>query len=224
MTKGAVQSSRACLYASGAVVYVFLALLIDTLITQGINWPVHWRDLHRIINGFDLYKFIVWFAAPFLLCLPRMDWGWFGVKRLRRGDWLLLGALVLVCLGAILIIPLFPGLSAAYAGIGHAPLKYKKAFLAHQLLWLVSWLPGWEFLHRYFLLRPMMRVLPRYGWLIVPLSEGLYHLQKPPLEMIGMVLFSLVLTWWAIRRRNLLLPFLAHLAIELELTIFLLSA
>jgi membrane protease YdiL (CAAX protease family) len=214
---------RAWFYAAAAVVYVFLALLIDTLIAQGVDRPFYWRALYKTIDGFELYKFIVWFVAPFLVSLPWMDWGWFGVKRWRRADWLLLGALAVICLGTILIIPLFPSLSATYSGVGSLPPRQKQAFLVHQVLWLASWLPGWEFLHRYFLLRPMMRVLPRFGWLVVPLSEGLYHLQKPPLEMAGMVLLSLVLTWWSMKRRNMLLPFLAHLAIELELIIFLVT-
>ena len=46
--------------------------------------------------------------------------------------------------------------------------------------------------------------------------EGLYHLQKALPEMGGMVVFSLIVTPWSMRRRNLLLPFLAHLLIELE--------
>ena len=37
-----------------------------------------------------------------------------------------------------------------------------------------------------------------------------------------MVAFSVILTAWALRRRNTLLPFLAHLAIEVELVLFML--
>jgi hypothetical protein len=40
------------------------------------------------------------------------------------------------------------------------------------------------------------------------------------LEAGGMVLYSVVLTLWAIRRKNALLPFLAHLTIEIELIVF----
>jgi len=39
-----------------------------------------------------------------------------------------------------------------------------------------------------------------------------------------MVALSLVLTLWARKRQNVLLPFLVHLAIELELLVFLLRA
>ena len=74
-------------------------------------------------------------------------------------------------------------------------------------------------MHRYFLLRPVMHRFPRYGWLIVPLCETIYHLQKPLLEAGGMAVFSLLLTWWTMKRRNMLLPFIAHLYIEILLAI-----
>ncbi|MCC6490869.1 MAG: CPBP family intramembrane metalloprotease, partial [Candidatus Hydrogenedentes bacterium] len=78
----------------------------------------------------------------------------------------------------------------------------------------------WEFLHRYFLVRPFSARWPRYGWLVVPVSEGAYHLQKHWTEMILMVAFSVALTWWTVRRKNALLPFLAHLFVEVELIAF----
>ncbi|MCL4694164.1 MAG: CPBP family intramembrane metalloprotease, partial [Candidatus Hydrogenedentes bacterium] len=100
----------------------------------------------------------------------------------------------------------------------------KWEIIARGMLWTFSWLIGWEFLHRYFLLRPFAARWPRFGWLIVPFSEGVYHLQKAPIEAAGMVVFSLVLTAWALRRRNALLPFLAHLLVEIELVLFLVLA
>lgn len=207
--------------AAAALVYVLLVLLVDTMAVYNVVGPIHWRifrwRMAGALAGFDLYKFAFWFLVPFLIALRWMDWGWFGVARWRRGDWILLAALAGVCLGAVLLIPLFPSLRATYTGLGSQP---KLPYLAHELLWIVSWLPGWELLHRYVLLRPLMRVMPRAGWLVIPVFEGLYHLQKPLPEMAGMVVFSLFLTWWAMKRRNIALPFLAHLSIELELVLF----
>ena len=54
---------------------------------------------------------------------------------------------------------------------------------------------------------------------MVPLCETIYHLQKPLLEAGGMAVFSLLLTWWTMKRRNMLLPFVAHLYIEILLAI-----
>jgi hypothetical protein len=57
----------------------------------------------------------------------------------------------------------------------------------------------------------------------VPLIEALYHVvqNKPALECLGVAAMSLVFTFWVVRRRNALLPFLGHLVIELELIAFL---
>ena len=100
------------------------------------------------------------------------------------------------------------------------------------MVWNLSWLPGWEFLHRYFLLKAVQRealdrgrFLPgwrwaQWAWLLVPVSETLYHLQKPGLEAVGMFAFSVVLTFWCLKRRNWLFGFLLHLTIEVELLVF----
>jgi membrane protease YdiL (CAAX protease family) len=53
--------------------------------------------------------------------------------------------------------------------------------------------------------------------MLVPLAEGGYHLLKPWPETLAMVAFSVVMTQYALRRKNLVIPFLAHLAVELFL-------
>jgi membrane protease YdiL (CAAX protease family) len=92
------------------------------------------------------------------------------------------------------------------------------------MAWNASWLIGWEFMHRYMLLGAAQKAAPHWGWLLVPLSETLYHLQKPPIEMLGMLALSVVLTLWCMKRGNWLLGFLVHLIIEVELLIFLMIA
>jgi membrane protease YdiL (CAAX protease family) len=91
--------------------------------------------------------------------------------------------------------------------------------IAPQLIWVASWLVGWEFLHRYALLRAVERAWPRWGWLWVPASEFIFHLQKPLLEALGMLAFSLLATTWARRRRSILLPLAVHFAIEAGLAL-----
>ena len=119
---------------------------------------------------------------------------------------------------AMLLIPMVPSLKATYGGFA-APGQ-----AVGHLTWTLSWLIGWEFLHRYVLLTHLDARWPNWGWLVIPFVEGAYHFvqQKPWPETLGMVALSLVVTSWARRRRNVLLPFLAHLAIELELIVFLL--
>ena len=121
---------------------------------------------------------------------------------------------------AIAAIPLFPSLVGQYGEMGLGAAGAKWAFVRRNLLWTASWLAGWEFLHRYVLVRKVHERWPRYGWLLVPLVEVVYHLQKPFVEAVGMGVFSILATQWTLRRRNVLLPFLAHLAIELGLLCF----
>ncbi len=173
------------------------------------------------LHGFDGYKFVAWFVIPFAICLPRMDWGYLGIGRWKRCDWAFLAVLAAIGVVAVLAIQVFPSLGKIYPGYGRFPIETRMLIAKRHLLWIVWWLVGWGFLHRYFLLTHVGKCWPRFGWLVIPLSEGVYHLTKPPLEAAGMVIFSLVLTFWALKRRNALLPFLAHLLIELELLVYL---
>ncbi len=227
--------------------YVAAVLLADTLAAMGLRKPLdfsmfRWRPgtlyalasdagvpnsliawmNSRLLQQFDLFKCVFWFALPLLFSLRKMDWGALGVKRWTRTDLYLMGGLAVAGFAAILLIPVVPALRHTYHGMGSLAASQKALYFFLQITWIASWLPGWEFIHRYFLLRRAQAVWPRFGWLLVPFSEGVYHLQKPGLEALGMVALSVVLTQWAMRRRNVLLPFLVHLIIEIELVAFLL--
>ena len=173
---------------------------------------------HPIFHGADLFKFTAWFLIPFVFCLPRMDWGYFGIKRWVRSDYYLLAMVIVIELLAVLSVRLFPTLRAALPDLrNESALEFT--------LWNLSWLVGWEFMHRYLLLRRLSVSFPRFGWLLIPIYEGAYHLVWPTLLMpAGMVIFSLIATYWSLKRRNGLLPFLAHLVIEFQLTVFLILA
>ena len=209
-------------WLAGCVAYVTVVLGADALATLNVDWPWHWGALRwRSLGLFDGFKFLFWLVVPFAVSVRGMDWGAFGFRGWRWRDVWLLGGLALAGLCAVLLIPLVPALREVYPGFGDRSAAVRWAVGLRYSIWLVSWLPGWEFLHRYVLLRAADRRWARYGWLLVPLSEGLYHLQKPFLEMAGMVVFSVVLCQWSLRRKNVLLPFLAHLTVELELILFL---
>jgi hypothetical protein len=205
--------------------YVAAVLAVDTLAVHGVTWPVHWGMFHWIgWHGADLFKLVFWLVVPFVISIPWMDWGYFGVSRWRRVDLYLLAGLVVIGAIAVLIIPMFPSLRAWYPGLGRASASAKWHYALFTVVWTLSWLAGWEFLHRYFLLTNLSAVWPRFGWILIPISEGAYHLQKPLLEAGGMVALSVILTLWALQRRNTLLPFVVHLSIELELLAFQLLA
>ncbi len=229
------------------VAYVAAVLTIDTLVAMGVKQPIRWTMFawhpgsvyafateHGVpsaavswlklilLRQFDVFKFTMWFLVPFVFSLWWMDWGALGVRRWKKTDLYLLLGLAALGMAAMLLIPLIPSLSQTYGGLNHLSSGQKWGALVLRMVWILSWLPGWEFLHRYVLLRRVSVQWPKFGWLLVPFSEGVYHLQKPPLEALGMVVLSLVLTQWALRRRNVMLPFMVHFIIEIELLVFLL--
>lgn len=229
------------------IAYVAGVLAVDTLAVMGVNKPIHWSmfswhpaTVYKfatdhgmpsalvswmkliLLRQFDVFKFVMWFFIPFVFSLWWMDWGALGFRRWKRVDLYLLLGLAALGMAAMILIPLVPSLNATYGGLGHLSSGKKWGTLILQIVWIVSWLPGWEFMHRYVLLRKVSVQWPQFGWILVPVFEGLYHLQKPLLEALGMVVLSIFLTQWTLRRRNVMLPFLVHLIIEIELMVFLL--
>ncbi len=225
------------------IAYVITVLGIDTLAVQGVQWPWNWAFfnwyghqvhgfvslpgilsfdwlLHPVLSSFNWFRFLFWFVVPFIFCLRNFAWSWLDCRSWSKVDVILLGAILLVGVFVMALVPHLPGVRDIYPTMGRKYDAFPWFLLLNRLLWVVSWLIGWEFLHRYVLLRALDKRWGKWGWLLVPVSEGIYHLQKPLVEALGMVVFSLVLTHWARKRKNLLLPFLAHLIIEIELIIF----
>lgn len=239
------------LVAALVVAYVAAVLSVDTLATKGVQFGIDWRSfdwrpsdiaaalntaLPRFLfellaspraNNFDLFKFTLWFVVPFLLCVWRMDWKAWGWGRWRWTDWLLLLLALVGGIAAVMIIPYVPALSQLYQYQTNLTVQQKLNAVLNYNLWCLSWLVGWEFLHRYLLLAALGKFLPRggWGWLIVPLliasSEAAYHLVKPWPEMLGMFAFGFLASLWAYQRSNWLLPLVAHWFIEMSLIIFL---
>lgn len=206
-----------------ALVYAAVVLAIDALAAGNVRTPFHWNKfLWRSESNFDYFKFLFWLILPLTISLPRMDWQYFTFKRWKRVDIYLLIGLASAGLLALTVIPFVPQLRAWYPSLAEASPAMKEHWVRTNALWLLSWYPGWEFLNRYFLLRPLVERWPRAGWLLVPVAEGLYHLQKHWMEAGLSLIGSIALTGWAALRRNLLLPFLVHGAVEIGLVIFML--
>lgn len=214
--------------ALAAVAYVILVHTVDTLATHSSTLLLDWRIFRwHLSSGFDLFTFTAWFVVPLLVSLPALDLQYFTFRSWKKIDWWIL-ALVVAGGGLVMLaLPHLPGVGQYYRGWGDLPLDARGRNAAHALLWTFSWLLGWEFTHRYFLLKNLADAWPRQRWFpalaVVPLIEVLYHAVqgKPLLETLGMGALSVVFCLWALRRRNALLPFLGHLAIEVELIAFL---
>ncbi len=237
------------------ILYVVVVLGVDTLAAKNVTWIIAWGEWFRWtpatlagllggvlprslvelllsprVNQIDLFKLIMWFIVPVLLSWRWMDWGAWAWGRWRAMDW---GLLLLAAVGgtvAVFLIPYIPGVRELYQSAPNLTVEQKLVIFFSYNLWCLSWLPGWEFLHRYVLLAALGKFFPRggWGWLVVPLliatSEAAYHLVKPWPEMLAMFGFGFVASVWSYQRSNWLLPLLAHWLIELALVIFLLAA
>lgn len=181
------------------------------------TWSYDW--LHaRVLRQFDVFKFVFWLLVPLLISWRRLDWKALTTARWRSLDWKLFYAAAGIGLLVVCAVPFIPGVRETYVGdFSRIPLEARLLATASQLLWVASWMIGWEFMHRYFLVQAVVPRWSRFGWLLVPFFEWAYHLQKHWIEALGMLLFSLALTWYTVRRRNMALPFLVHLVIEIAL-------
>lgn len=226
------------------VLYVAAVLTVDGLASMRINTLIDWSvfnwgpdTVHAVVRtlrlpealfswlytgpmqSFDWFKFIFWLIVPVIVSWRTLVWSAFSVRRWKKLDVVILGMIAFAGLFAMAAIVIVPELQATYPGVGSWPADQQRLFVLAQLAWMISWLPGWEFMHRYFLLDRVTLTWPFFGWLLLPIFEGAYHLQKPGIEAVAMVFFSVLLTRWAMKRANVLLPFCAHLIIEVELVL-----
>jgi membrane protease YdiL (CAAX protease family) len=209
-------------YAMCMVLYAILALTIDSLSTQHAYWLIDWSRFYwRFKSGFEMSTAILWLGIPVLLMCRDIDIRVFTFARWKKIDVWLLIALMLLGACGVYLIKFIPVLNQYYQPQEHLGTAMKWSFATGYLIWLASWLIGWEFLHRVFLLRYLQAALGAFGPCCIPAFEFLFHLQKSLPEALGMLLLSIVLTYWSYKRKNVLLPFLAHLSIELTLLAYL---
>ena len=211
-------------HAALLIAYTVAVYAVDSLATREVRVPIDWTVFAwRHESGFDLFKFVFWLVVPVMIAQPWRDLGWFGVKRWKRVDLLALGGLCLLGAIAIVAVAWIPALRAMYPSLAEYPDEVRWQFASYALVWLCSWLIGWEFLHRFVLARALAEAFPRAPMLaacaIIPLMEAAYHLAqgKGLIESGGVIVFGVLLTAYAVHRRNALLPFLAHLFVELAL-------
>lgn len=224
-----------------SILYVGLVFTIDTLASQRVSFLFDWTmfswslsdlleylpdfqkgsPLLRIAFHFDLFKFLAWFLFPFVLCWKNLDRQWLLPTHTQKRPRLFYFFSILSVFVVLIALFLIPSLRDYYGGNTGAQQKsWLEAGLSF-FVWEMSWFPGWEFLCRYVLLRAALRIRPSWGWLVVPLFEGRYHLQKPFAEAMGMAVFSLFMTAWTVQHKSMFIPFCVHFLIEIVLLIFL---
>jgi membrane protease YdiL (CAAX protease family) len=206
------------------VLYAVFALTVDSLSTNHTHWIINWSRFYwRLNSGFEMSTAILWLGIPVLLMWRDLDVRVFTFARWKKTDVWLLIALMLVGACGVYLIKFIPVLNQYYQPQSHLSMAMKWSYAMGYLVWLSSWLIGWEFLHRVFLMQYLQVVLGKIGPCCIPVFEFVFHLQKSIPEALGMLLLSIVLTYWSYKRKNVLLPFLAHLAIELTLLAYLIT-
>jgi membrane protease YdiL (CAAX protease family) len=198
-----------------ALFYAIFALTIDSISTIHLKWGIDWGIFYwQLKNGFEVSTFILWFAIPFVFTYKSIDWKYFGVSRLKKSDIYFVILLSILGMIAVLSIKFFPSLRSFYPSMAFQNASAKLNWALYKMIWNMSWLTGWEFLHRYVLLTCFEKAFPKKGWFGVCLIEFVFHFQKAFLEAIGMLIFSVIVTYWAYKRKNIILPFFSHLLIE----------
>lgn len=141
----------------------------------------------------------------------------------------LLGVITPVGLGAVyLILKFSPEYLGHYAAVFGGS---SGARLVNFTVFTLSTLPGWEFLHRGFLLMGTAYFLQkndglepaashRSAVMMVWVFEVMFHLVKPPMEAFGMLLGSPLLSYVTIRTGSIWPAAAIHLGVE---TVFILA-
>lgn len=209
-------------YAAIMIFYAAAALTVDSLATvHARTWGIQWSVFYwSFRSGFEASTCILWLVIPALLMARHFDIHVFTLRRWKKTDYRLL--IIFMALGAlgICLIRFIPELNAYYPSGGFATGRSRWLYFQHQVVWVLSWLIGWEFLHRVFLLRYVQVLAGRTGLALIPLVEFAFHLQKTLPEALGALLLGAVLTWWSYRRNNVLLPIITHFSIEMSLVVY----
>jgi len=207
------------------------ALLIITATAVFVQFIGRYHAHHYTVGHFYyswiLLRIIVPLVVITILQLPFSRLG-LNLPKLDR----FLMYLCLVSLAALfaiyLVIHASPRYLGYYAG-GWGALDSRR--LANFMIFTLSTLTGWEFLHRSFLLLGIFYVLRKRNGLDASLSgqiaigtvwvfEVLFHFIKPQMEAAGMLLGSPLLSAVTLRTGSIWPAFFIHLGVEI---VFILS-
>jgi membrane protease YdiL (CAAX protease family) len=205
----------------------FMVIIVTAIIVQFIG--SYFARALVVGDYFYLSWFLLRIPLPLLLLValkvPLSEIG-LGLPRIDRGmaRALIAGAVLLVA--AFACIYFMSGYFSFYSTSFRTPGGGGASRFANFMIFTSSTLTGWEFLHRAFLLMGLRyalmvqeRVQERTAILIavsvVWVFEVVFHFIKPPVEALGLLVGSPLLSWLALRTRSIWVPFLAHLLVEI---------
>ena len=132
-------------YAIMMVLYAVFALTVDSLSTNHTRWIIDWWMVYwRLKNGFEMSTAILWLGIPVLLMWRDLDIRVFTFGRWKKPDAWLLIALMLAGACGIYLIKFIPVLNQYYQPESHLGSAMKSSYAISHLIWLSSWLIGWN--------------------------------------------------------------------------------
>ncbi len=212
----------------------FMALIATALLVQYIG---RYYATHHLVVGHYFYllwvilRIVIPTAVLILLKVPLTALG-FGAPKIDpsfRSVLLVMGVVFLSAFAGIYFCQgYFNFYSGHFAKGGHGDMERFLNFM----LFTASTLPGWEFLHRCFLLMGVRYVLAkrerlslRHATLIAVavcwVFEVIFHFTKPMLESAGLMIGSPLLSYIALRTDSIWIAFTGHLLVEILFIVFL---
>jgi membrane protease YdiL (CAAX protease family) len=203
----------------------FMIALVGTALCIQANihyfshlWIWHW-SWPAPNSPFYVFTFLSRIGVPLIINLVYLK---FSAQNLGLGFPRFSGIPKKTLAGIGLLAALLPGIIFLIRLDSSYVQYYSNLNPYHFLVFTMSTLPAWEFLHRGFLLFGLAAVFKKLktpsgetiAIVIVCIFEVMFHFSKPPLEAFGMMLGSPILSLIALRTQSIWLPLLIHLYIE----------
>ncbi len=212
--------------------YATIILIISVLFFQilGSYLANHVLDLGKFKTLWVILRIVCPFVIILLLSIPLRHL-YFSFPRINRKNSILLLMAAFAVLAIFAYLQLFADDYINYYRKGQSleALRAQGKFEGF-LLFTLSTIIGWEILHRGFLLGGLqycfshhLRIQPfvaaAIAILFVCVFEALFHIKKPMIEALGMIVASPVLCLLTIKTNSIWPALILHLAIELAFAI-----
>ncbi len=175
-----------------------------------------------------IYQFIAFFVLvgiiPFLYLTlkirkPLGDFG-FGFGDAKFGLIFALISIIVIILPMIYFSAKMPDLRAEYP-MAKILLTRRGLIFQYELAYVIFYYTAWEFFFRGFILFGLKdKVGAMNAILIQTISSCLVHIGKPNGEIIGSIIFGIIMGVLALRTRSIWYPFLIHISMGIMTDIF----
>ncbi len=164
-------------------------------------------------------------AVIFILKIPFNEIG-LGRPHIDHGFGRALLVMAALLAAAFAGIYFYQGYFASYGGSFSSGGQGAWGRFVNFMVFTLSTLTGWEFLHRGFLLMGLFFALSKWektdpataalvSVAVVWVFEVVFHFTKPMLEPVGLLIGSPILSYIALRTGSIWIPFFAHLSVEI---------